>query len=37
MLILGYVAGGVLVLATIVMVVIMWRRSRQEDEAIRRR
>lgn len=33
MLILGYVAGGVLILATIIMIVVMWRRSRLDDEA----
>ena len=31
MLILGYTAGAVLILATIVMVVLMWKRSRQDD------
>jgi hypothetical protein len=29
MLILGYVAGGILIMATIVMVILMWKRSRQ--------
>ena len=31
LLILGYVAGGVLILATIIIVVIVWRRSRQDE------